>query len=198
MTRRAADRWPRRGAEGPRSRSAGIDGWVSGAPEPVGERLDAGSLPDGEGAVLIGMDVPVAVLGDVGSDGPAEVVPLEALVLVGEDVASIPLQMRRQILVCPSGLQKRECLSVVRADRPGDVVEDERQVLVRHRVAEPPLEGLAGVPRYGMHPPAVRRDRREIADGVTEGVSALGSGHANVCPDRSPTMKSRKRCCGTP
>ena len=37
-------------------------------PEGVRERLHARGLADGERAVLVGMDVPVAVLGDVGGD----------------------------------------------------------------------------------------------------------------------------------
>ena len=46
-------------------------GRVAGEPEAVRKRLDSGRLPDGQCAVLPGVDVPVSVLGDVGGNTSA-------------------------------------------------------------------------------------------------------------------------------
>ncbi len=54
--------------------------------EGVREGLHSRRLAHGECAVLFGMDVPVAVLGDVGGDAATQAVPVQPLVLVGEDV----------------------------------------------------------------------------------------------------------------
>ena len=62
-------------------------------PEPVREGLDPSRLADGQCAVLLGVDVPVAVLGDVRRDRPRDVVAREPLVLVVEDVVAVALQV---------------------------------------------------------------------------------------------------------
>ncbi|KAF5293228.1 hypothetical protein FQR65_LT20147 [Abscondita terminalis] len=46
------------------------------------KRLDAGCFTDGEVRMLLGMDVPVAIFGDVCRDRAAQIIPVETLVLV--------------------------------------------------------------------------------------------------------------------
>jgi hypothetical protein len=61
-------------------------GWLAGEAKIVRECLNPGGLAHRERAVLFGMDVPVAILGQMGGYAAAEVLPLQSLVLVGEDV----------------------------------------------------------------------------------------------------------------
>src|SRR5262249_43554459 len=96
--------------------------WLSGKAEPVRESLDPGGLANRKGAILLGVDVPVAVLGDVRGDAPAQLVPCEALVLIGEDVAPVASKMVGKILVGLPFLQEREGLGIIGTNVARDVV----------------------------------------------------------------------------
>ncbi len=114
--------------------------WLTRKAEPVGECLDARSLADREGPILIGMDIPVPIFGDMRSDGPAEAPPFEPLVLVRKDVGAIALKPRGKLLVGVTFLEQSECLSVIGPDIASYVVVHEAAVLMYNSRAKMPLE----------------------------------------------------------
>lgn len=114
--------------------------WLSCEPKPVRERLDPGSLAHRECPVLLGVDVPVAVLCDVRRDTSADLTPGETLVLVREDVTPVAAKVIGQIDVRLPLLEQCERLRVVRTNITCDVVVHERSVRASYVLTHPPLE----------------------------------------------------------
>src|SRR5262249_245030 len=100
----------------------------------------ASRLANGERPGMFRVDVPVAVLGDVSDDRTTQSVPVQALVLVVEDVSSVTAQLRSEIRVLRSRIHFGERLCVIRPNRPRDVVVDAMRVLGRYFFAHPALK----------------------------------------------------------
>ena len=100
LVQAASDRYAELLAEERRHRVAdlaeGCGRWP-GEPVSVRERLEPGGLADGEGAVVLRVDVPVAVLGDMRGDGAGQAVFVKSLVLVVEDVGPVAAQLLGQV-----------------------------------------------------------------------------------------------------
>src|SRR5699024_689060 len=119
------------------------------------------------------MYIPVTVFGDVGGDGPRDLVSGETLVLVIKDIVPVTLQMVREVGIASLGAQQFERFQIVSSDRPGDVIKDLVGVTSRHfgahrllvlgprgLVIEPPFRALFG-------PPAPF-DSREVRNRIRE------------------------------
>src|SRR5262249_7882659 len=63
--------------------------------EPVREALDPGSFSPRDGPVLAGVNVLIAVLGNMGSHCPGRLVPDHPVVLVREDIVPVPAEVLR-------------------------------------------------------------------------------------------------------
>jgi hypothetical protein len=70
------------------------------------------------------MDIPIAVLRDVGRYRSAQALPGQALIFVVEDVGSVSPETFRQICICLALGQKRVGLGVVTPDVSSDVIEN--------------------------------------------------------------------------
>src|SRR6266571_6733475 len=90
--------------------------------------------------MLVRMDVPVPVLGDVGCDRPGKVLPVEAVVLVIEDVGAVPAQPFRQVAVERARLHEPESPQVVPSDRARHMVNDNMSVITKTQAPGPALE----------------------------------------------------------
>jgi hypothetical protein len=78
------------------------------------------------------MDVPVAVLRDVGRNRAAQSRPGQTLVFVVEDVGPVPLQALGEIGVCLTFSEKRICLGIVTPNVSGNVVVDPADLILGH------------------------------------------------------------------
>jgi hypothetical protein len=127
--------------------------------------------------MLIGMDVPVPILGNVRCNRAGQILPVQTVVFVIEDVSSIPSKLFRQVAVERSRLHESKCLEVVFSNLPRDVVEDQLSRIAIARFPSPALE-------IGMRP-LVWQDHctdlflgwiedREIADRLPQGYAVKG------------------------
>src|SRR3954451_12556106 len=66
--------------------------------------------------MLLRMNVPITILGKVSGDCSAQLVPREALVLVGEDVAAVTAEARGEVRICLALAKQTECLRIVRSN----------------------------------------------------------------------------------
>src|SRR4051812_35827202 len=108
--------------------------------EPVWECLQTGGFAYRKGAVLCGVYVPVPVFRDVGRDGPGDLVPSEAFVLIVEDVGAVPSQPGGEVGIGIALLEQRKRLSVICSYISCAVIPDEPPRVSAQVTARPRLE----------------------------------------------------------
>src|SRR5579875_20043 len=157
---------------------------ASGTREPVvvRKRLDARSLSDSQRPVLLGMDVPVAILGDVSCDGATQVIPVEPLVLVIKRLCPVAAEAGGYLRVKGPGVHPLEHVSVVRPDRPGHMVPDHSAFCAlpheRGELGEPIRLGVRQSP--GPHRVVIRKNRK-VADCPSQADLRLAVGPREPC-----------------
>src|SRR5271154_5705036 len=88
------------------------------------------------------MNVPVAVLRDMGRDGPRQAVFLEPFVLVVEYVSPVATEVFRQVGIKGLGIHLLEGDPVVLTYRSGDLIINSVGVVAVHSFAHSPLKGI--------------------------------------------------------
>ena len=193
---------PRRAGPARRCRSAGSGGSASRRTGSRRGRSGSRRLADRQRPVLVGMDVPVAVLGDVRGDRAAQLVPAQALVLVGEDVGAVAPQSLGQVDVGLALAEQPERLHVVGPHVATDVLVDRVAASSRRRrrASAAGSRTSGGGRRRAASRPAARAGSAEVADRVAQRHDELAD---RVRPERlrdpvEAERISRCRCCGTP
>src|SRR5215470_9249919 len=88
----------------------------------IRECLKPRGLAYSQGSVLPRMDVPITILGDVGSNRTRQAVFVQPFVLIVEDVIPVALHLGGQVRVASRGVHKLEGPHVVFTDWSRDVV----------------------------------------------------------------------------
>ena len=135
--------------------------------EAIRERLYPGRLPHCEGPMFLRVDVPVAVLGDMGGDRAAQPVPVKPVVLVVEDVRSVAPMFGRQIRIASARCHEPKRFAVIISDRSCHVIPHDVSVL--HALPSSLLERTFRRPRGQLRAPGRAPQAREITDSLTEG-----------------------------
>ena len=171
-----------------------------------GKRLHPRRLADRQRPVLLGVDVPVAVLGDVRGDRAAQLIPGEALVLVGEDVGAVAAE------VAPGGRCTSGPLRAVGTPRMSSA-RTSRQMCsgidvrvaagTSRRMQSLERASVCGAASYGESLARAARagsaGRSPIASRSVDSVDRHGSRPQRLdAALRRPMRIRRCRCCGTP
>src|SRR3712207_5114786 len=90
--------------------------------EVIRKRLNSCGFPNRQGAVLVGMDVPIAVLRDVRRDRSAQSVPRQTFVLIREHVRPISPQIFWEVDIGLPLAEQPKGSHIVVADVSTDVV----------------------------------------------------------------------------
>src|SRR5690606_16362880 len=129
----------------------------------VGEGLKPRCLPDGDGAVLIGMDEPVSILSEMGDDRSTQVAAVESFIAVIEYVVPIPFKVFGDLRIPRVRIHHFEYPEVVGSHTSRHMVVDTGRFPGCHCPAGTPLEvGLRSFvwePSFdpGFHPTAINR-----------------------------------------